>query len=502
MAKDEDLTPLGSADPNDLANIRIREYGYNGLSVLSGQVLEECDPKLKYPRCMYTYKRMLHDSTIATAVNMFNAALADVPWYAQAPEGYEDALSAETRYLNTLMHDMEHSWLAFIKQALSYVWYGFAPHEIVGGYRLKEDGSKYNDGYFRIRKLALRSQDTVSGWEYKNKGRDLAGMWQIVNKPQSKANTRTYKRPESINSDGLKTEQLIPIGKLLIFRNNPLKDSPIGTSPFNAIFKSWQYKTAYEESMAHGVAADVQGLKILYLPPQYLKADASVEDAAVYDAYKNIMRNAHVGLESGIILPMVRDDAKGEKLFEFDIVNSTGQKSYDVLEIIENYKNEILTALYADFLILGQSGGGSFALSESKMSVVQIVIRSILSEIRDVLNHKLVPLLFDANGWDKEIMPSFEYGEVTEVTVAEFAKAWQQMSATKGIAKTPKNINYGAKKLGLPDMMKEDMSKEDLFELLDGGDSGVSQGLEEGLGSGTGKSTGGGDKSAGNSSNK
>lgn len=502
MATDEELAALSPANPDDLANIRIREIGYNGLSVISGQILEECDPNLKWPRCIYTYKKMLHDSTIATAVNMFNAALADVPWYVEAPEGYEADLAAETRYLETLRHDMEHSWLAFIKQALSYVWYGFAPFEIVGGYRLKDQGSKYNDGYFRIKKLALRSQDTITGWEYKNKGRDLAGMWQLVNKPQSKANNRVYKPQEPINTDNNKTETLIPIGKLLIFRNNPLKDSPIGTSPFNAIYKSFKFKTAYEENQAHSVAQDVHGLKILYIPPQYLKADATPEDQQVFAAYQNIMRNIHVGQESGIILPMSRDDVRGDKNFEFEIVNSTGQKSHDVLKIIEAYKNEILTALYADFLILGQSGGGSFALSESKMSVVQIVIRSILSEIQDVLNHKLVPLLFKANNWEREVLPQFKFGEVTETTVAEFAKAWQQMSATKGIAKTVKNINYAAKKLGLPDMLPEDMSKEDLFELLDGGDSKVAAGMKESLPSGTGKADGSsGDGTAGNSQN-
>lgn len=233
-----------------------------------------------------------------------------------------------------------------------------------------------------------------------------------------------------------------------------------------------------------------------------MKPDATAEDQAVFAAYQNIMRNIHVGQESGVILPMARDDVKGEKQFEFEIVNSTGQKSHDVLKIIDAYKSEILTALYADFLILGQSGGGSFALSESKMSVVQIVIRSILSEIQDVLNHKFVPLVFKANNWEPEVLPQFKFGEVTETTVAEFAKAWQQMSATKGIAKTVKNINYAAKKLGLPDMLPEDTPQKELFTLLDGGGSGVGEGLETGLGSGTGKADGGsGDGTASNSQN-
>ena len=504
MAQDEELATIGIADPDITSSISVRELGYNGLSVLSGQILEECNPELVWPRCIWTYKKMLHDSTIATAVNMFNAALADVPWYIKAPKGYEEDLAGQVRYLETLRHDMEHSWLAFIKQALSYVWYGYAPFEIVGGKRLKAKGSKYNDGYFRLRKLSLRTQDSISGWDYKNKGRDLNGMWQLVNKPQSRQGNflRPYQPAEPVKSDGVKTEQFIPIGKLLLFRNNPLKDSPIGVSPFNSIYKSFKYKLAYEENMAHGVVSDVHGLKTLYLPIQYMLEDATPEDAAVYEMYKKIMRNIHVGQESGIILPMVRDELKGDKQFEFEIVNSTGQKSYDVLQIIDSYKNEILTALYADFLILGQSGGGSFALSESKMSVVQIVIRSILNEIKDVLNHKLVPLIFKENKWDTDIMPTFEFGEVTETTIAEFAKAFQQVSATKGIPKTVAVINETLEKLGYTYRVPEGTTQEDLYELLDGGDSGVGEGLEEGNGSGTGKATGSsGDGGTSNSQN-
>jgi hypothetical protein len=230
--------------------------------------------------------------------------------------------------------------------------------------------------------------------------------------------------------------------------------------------------------------------------------DADAQDAAVYDMYKKIMRSIHVGQESGLILPMYRDEMKGEKLFEFEIVNSTGQKSYDVEAIIQRLNKEILTTLYADFLVMGQDGGGSFALSESKLSVVQIIIRAKLSEIRDVLNHHLVPMLFKANGWKTEVYPTFEFDEVSKPSLAEFAKAWQQISATNGIAKTPKNINAAAERLGLPDMVSEDMSKEDLFELLAAGESRVGDGMATGLGSGTGNATGSsGDGTASNANN-
>ena len=40
-------------------------------------------------------------------------------------------------------------------------------------------------------------------------------------------------------------------------------------------------------------------------------------------------------------------------------------KAYDVSKVIESYKMEILTALYATVLTAGQGGGGSFTVRVS-----------------------------------------------------------------------------------------------------------------------------------------
>jgi phage gp29-like protein len=229
--------------------------------------------------------------------------------------------------------------------------------------------------------------------------------------------------------------------------------------------------------------------------------DATPENKEVYETYKKIMRNIHIGQESGLILPMFRDEIKGDKLFEFEIVNSTGQKAYDISGIINRLNKEIYTALYADFLILGQEGGGSFALSESKQSLVQIIIRSKLEEIRDVLNHHLVPLLFKYNGWETEVYPTFEFGEAEEVSLAEFAKATYQLLAAGGIQISAKNINHIADRLGLPDRFDESMTVDKVREELSGNQTRASDGFTT-TGDGTSKSPSGKDSSASNAANK
>ena len=503
MAEDEELAKLGTA--STVPKIEVQEIGFNALSVMSGQVLEEPDPNLRWPYCITTYKKMLNDDIIASSTELFNALLSKVPWRVDIPAGYEKELAPQAAYLRTVMYDMEHSWLSFIKQASSYIYFGFAPFEIVLDYRLKENGSKYNDGYTRVKKLALRKQDSILGWEYKNKGRDLSGLWQAVNKPQGKWN---YKRgisvkDTSVKSDNGVNEQFIPRKKFLLFRNNPVNDNPEGTSPLKSVYRLWRYRTAYEETEAKGSHSDVHGLKVLYIPPEYMMPDATDENKAVYEIYKKIMRNIHIGEESGLILPMFRDELKGDKLFEFDIVNSTGQKAYDIGAIINRINKQIRTALYSDYLTIGQDGGGSYASSENKQSFVQTIIESKLEEIRDVLNHHLVPLLWEYNEWDAEIYPTFEFGEIEETSLAEFAKAFQQMSATKGIPKTVETINEGLERLGYKYRVPANTTQEDLWKMLDGGENKVGKGMETGLGSGTGEADGSsGDGTAGNSSNK
>jgi len=250
MAQDEDLASLPSIDIENLPPLRMAESGYNGLKVISGVIAEECQHDLRWPYCAVTYKKMLKDGTIAPAVDYVQNFISGVKWRVEAPKGYEGKLKDEVALIRSIMSDMEHSWLSFIKQASSFVPFGFAPIEIVPRYRLKSKGSKYNDGLIGIKKLALRSQDTITAAEYRNKGRDFVGFWQRVNIPSNKGEIRDY---VDITTGKTYKEQLIRKEKLLIFRNNPLKDSPYGVSPLNSIYEAWKYKKAYEQNEAEGV---------------------------------------------------------------------------------------------------------------------------------------------------------------------------------------------------------------------------------------------------------
>lgn len=215
------------------------------------------------------------------------------------------------------------------------------------------------------------------------------------------------------------------------------------------------------------------------------------------------MRNMHIGAESGLILPQVLDD-KGEQYFKFEVVNVSGSKSYDVAAVIESYKMEILTALYATVLTAGQGGGGSFALSTSLQEMVDMIIEAKLEEMRDVFNHTLIPYLWKLNGWDMTVLPTFEWEtsslSITPPTYEQKTKAYYQLLAAGGVAITARNINHIAEQAGFPERLPEDWTSDQVREVLSNADSRAGDGFAT-TGDGTSSSPKG-DSSATNAHNK
>lgn len=495
-----------------LTNLLLTEKGYSGFKSISGIIEENCERDLSHPRWKAVSEKMLKHSVIYSAVDTTRTLVGKSKWKIVTKKHYSTKTEEErVRIINSMIEDMNPSFSSAIKNSTTFIHHGFCPLEIVLKKRLKSLGERFNDGYIGIKKLAMRSQSTVSGWKFKENGREIAGMWQRVHKPESKkerVEAKDYEYRYFMMDGNQYRENIeerdiyIPIEKLLLFRNNPFKDNPEGDSPLKAVYKDWKYLTAYEEVEATGVSTDLHGFKVLHLPTQYLKKDASPEDKEVYEHFKKIMDNMHQGRQSGLILPRAIDYGTEEDLFKFEVMSVTGSKSYDVSKIIERYQRRIELALYSDFRTVGNSGGGSFAMSDTKLEIIKYVLESKLDEIKDVLDSKLIPLLYKVNGWETEVYPEFKYTPVIEQTFDEFSKGLQRISATGLFLITAKNINEVMERSGMPDRLPEDMSTEEVRKYLSNYTSDSGSGMKSGMNNGNGSSTGkSGDSSVGNKEN-
>lgn len=444
---------------------------------------------------------MSKDGAIAPAIELVESMIARVPWHVTIPDGYEEELKDKKVFLEQVMNDMETPWYQFIRQLVNFNTYGFSAHEIILRYRRKEDGSKFDDGFVGVRDLPPRSQSSITRWKFNKKDDSILGMYQsqqVVNEFELGNSVRWGSLTEE---DNVK-EKFMPRSKFLLFRVNPEKNSPIGKSPLVGAHTAWKYKVAYQEMEASGVVQETNGLKVLYMPAKYMSKDATPEDRATYEAYQVVLNQMEVGKSSGMILPLITDE-RGNKLFELKVENVTGKSSFDIDAIVRRYTLEVLTSLFADFLSLGSSGGGSFSLAESKMDVIQTVIEARLNEIKSQINHQLVRTIFEYNGWPTDVMPVIDYGEISKYSLDDVSKWVQRIKATGMLPRNKETVNWVLGTAKVPWRVPNDMSDEDFEELMGDITSRSGDGMSSPTGglNGTGNSVSGEDNSIENKEN-
>lgn len=470
------------------------ETGYTGLLTLGGQVLDDCKHELRWPHMYRTVNRMATDASVRPALEFVEGKVSEATWKVKIPKGVpkerEATLKQQQLFLTQVMGDMRHSWSTAIKNGVSFNRYGFSLLEMVFRFRNKKYGSKYDDGLVGLEALSPRSQGTVVQWYWKDKGREIDGFDQRVIVPVD-GNMFVHNGWEVLTTLAAQETAVkyIPLKKCLHFRHNPQNDSPSGSSPLVAAWEPWKMKQAYQESEAIGVAQDNNAFKVLYLPPEYLVEDRDADREASFNMYTRMMERAHQAKQSGFILPMLVDN-EGNKMFDFEIKNISGTKSYDVNAIIARYVREIQVALFADVLSMGGGSGGSYSLAESKVSFINMAVRSRLNEMQDQFNHKMVKTLFEQNGWETDIMPYFDYELPDSETLEHVGSYLQKTSATGLLPLTPEVVNFVLARVGIDYRVPDDTPIEKLREMMTNFKSESGKGMESGLPGSNGEGTG------------
>jgi len=142
---------------------------------------------------------------------------------------------------------------------------------------------------------------------------------------------------------------------------------------------------------------------------------------------------------------------------------------------------------FADVLSLGQDGGGSFALSDNKISMLEVGIESILKNVERTINHDLVRQTYELNEWGYDARTACKFGfESVEKDDLNVLSSFVQRTTATGALVTTSDLNDLLRdKIGLPTMEEADP------EILDTQNtSRVGDGMSDGLGSGTGSSDG------------
>ena len=350
-----------------------RYYGTFGPSVF----YEEFLPELTGVRGVQAYTEMAdNDATVGAILFAIEMLMRNVEFSVE-PGGNQEIDKKAAEFVEQCMDDMERTWPDTLSEILSFLTYGWSYHEIVykrrsGKTKSPVTNSKYDDGLIGWRKLPIRAQDTLYGWEYKEDTDELIGMTQIP--------------PPNF-------EQItIPLDKALHFRTRSKKDNPEGRSILRTAYRAWYFKKRIEEIEGYGIERDLAGFPVLYAPPDLPIWDDEAEMRAALAKAEALVSSVRRDAREGLVLP------GGENGWKFELVTSGSRRQFDTNAIIDRYDKRIATSVLADFVMLGQQAVGSFALADSKTKIFALAIGTYLDVICEVFNNQGIPRLIDING--------------------------------------------------------------------------------------------------------
>ncbi len=372
------------------------ELGASGLARYAGRVYEEPLPRLVGALGIKAYKDMaLNDATVATILYAINTLVRQVKW-AVDPFSEDQEDEDNKTFLMECMNDMSHSWEDLICEILTMVIYGWSAFEIIYKKRVGPSErdpakrSRHDDGKIGWRKIALRSQDTLARWEF---GDDGSVVQMIQQAPPYFHLVH------------------IPIEKMLLFRTEGTKNNPEGKSLLRGAYRAWSFKKRIEEIEGIGIERDLAGLPIVYVPKKILRSDATAEDKQMLRIFKEMVTKVRRDEQEGIVFPL-EYDSNGQKVYEFSLLTSGSRREFNTDQIITRWDQRIAMTVLADFVMLGHSAVGSFALSSDKTDIFALALGSLLNTISAVFNRHAVPRLFALNGLPVDRLPTIRPDDI------------------------------------------------------------------------------------------
>jgi hypothetical protein len=408
--------------------VNYKQLGTSGLRRYGGYVYEEFLPQLRWPRAGKVYQEMAdNDPVIGSVFYLAEMLIRKVEWTTEpVTDSAEDKEAAE--FLYECMTDMDTSWEDTISEIISMLTYGFSFHEIVYKVRRGPDEangkyrSDYTDGKIGWRRIPIRAQRSLDEWVFAEDG-DIKGFVQLA-EPDFKST-------------------VIPLTKGLLFRTRVNRDNPEGKSLLRNAYRPWYFKKRIEEIEGIGIERDLAGLPVLTAPEGMdLWNEADERMVALKANAEGLVQSIRRDSEEGILLP---------NGWELKLLATGSARQFDTNAIINRYDNRIAITMLSDLILMGSDKTGSFAMAETKQSLLSTSLEAQLSNIAGVFNKYAVPKLLKLNGMKgrAKIVP----GEVETPSLKELSLLLRAMGVD--ISGDQALMNYLRKVASLPQLDDE-----------------------------------------------
>lgn len=384
-----------------------KEIGRIGQRRYGGTIYEEFLHELRGTRGIEVYREMSeNDDVVGAILFAIEMLVRQCDWNIE-PGGDTAKDKEAAEFVESCMHDMQDTWTDIISEILSFLTYGWSFHEIVykrrmGNTKNPTTKSKYTDGLIGWKKLPIRAQETLYRWEYDNED-NLLGMTQM---PPPDFGTYT-----------------IPMSKALLFRTKSRKNNPEGRSILRNAYRSWYFKRRIQEIEGIGIERDLAGLPVMHAPEGLdIWDDAIDENKRTRIALENMVKSIRRDEMEGVVLPAG---------YELELLSSGGTRQFDTNAIINRYDTRIAMTVLADFIFLGHSETGSWALSSDKTELFAMAIGAFLDIICETFNSQGIPALIDINGEHFKCItdyPKMTHGDIEDADITKVSTFVKDMT--------------------------------------------------------------------------
>lgn len=412
------------------------ELGVTGLEAHGGNIYEEFLPELSGIRGVRVFREMSqNDATVAAVLFAIEMLIRQVGWRVAPGDKTPEAEQAG-EFVDSCLNDMSSSWKAVLDEILSMLVHGWSWHEVVYKRREGPDQkepwrrSQHADGRIGWRKLPIRGQTTLNRWAIDDSG-SLTGL--VQSGP-----------PDYV-------EHSIPIEKSLLFRPKAHKGNPEGRSVLRGAYRSWYIKRKIENHEAIGVERAVAGIPVARLPGRMLNSTAA-SDVQIVARMRQLVSQIKNNEQAGVLFPIAYDEG-GRELFKLELLTTmAGQRgAVDTNTIITRLDQRIAMTVLADFILVGHTAVGSFALTSRKTKLFSDALSAWLDAIADVFNRHAIPKLMSLNPEFRGVpLPRIEHDRVEAPDLAEVAQVVTAMSGAQLLTPDEDLENALRERAGLP----------------------------------------------------
>lgn len=406
------------ADTEKVPATGYRELGVSGLDRYTGRVPDE--PEFLGREWIETIIKMKQsDPVIGAVLKIIKLIISAIPVSVE-PSDEHDADSVRiARYTTTMLHDMDRPFIEVIGDIASMIDFGWSVMEPV--YK-KRRGPKPRPYAGAPSPEPSKHDDGLIGWAgWYPRGQATLWKWIIDGRGHT-----THFQQFSPYGGGIIT---LPLDRVMLFRTEAYLDNPEGTSALRNAWRPWYFKSHVEQIEAIGIERDLSGVPIVWVPPEYLKEDASEDHKSLVDEMLDAASGMRLDESAALAIPLAYvPNSGGQKQFDFTLMSTNSRRQYDTSGIIQRWDHRIALAFLAQFMMLGSSDIGSFALASSHQDMFNRAVNSYLTRIAQVANKREMPRIAMLNGDDPAKAAVMAFGQIESIDMDKLTSGIQRLT--------------------------------------------------------------------------